>query len=89
MHKGVCEHLLALKLEKVANHFAKAGKTCTGNKKHTEAILGLCLSCGEVRCDSEQNQCSLQHSYGTKHPLVYRKDEQDVYCFSCKQTLGE
>lgn len=52
MQKGVCEHLLGLKLEKVANHFAKAGKSCTGNKKHSETILGLCLTCGEVRCDT-------------------------------------
>ena len=52
MSKTLCEHLLQLRLEKVANFFSKAGKYCTGNKKHSACnVLGMCLSCGEVRCD--------------------------------------
>ena len=52
MSTTICEHLLQLKIEKVANYFAKAGKLCTGNKKHSGCtVLGMCLTCGEVRCD--------------------------------------
>ena len=73
MSKGLCDHLLPLKTEKIANYFAKTYQSCSGNKKHSDCDkLGICLSCGVVRCDDESNQCTYQHHYGTKHPVIYK-----------------
>lgn len=86
----VCEHLLNLKLEKIANYFSKCQFRCTGNKNHFNAFLDICLSCGQTRCvNFESIDCSYQHSYGTKHPLVFREKEKIVYCFGCQQNLTE
>lgn len=86
----ICEHLLNLKLEKIANFFSKCELQCTGNKNHLNAFLDICLSCGSTRCVNFDNtDCSLQHSYGTKHPLVFREKEKIVYCFTCQQNLTQ
>ena len=34
-------------------------------------------------------ECSYQHSYGTKHPLVYRTQNRTIYCFTCQQSLTD
>lgn len=34
-------------------------------------------------------ECSYQHSYGTKHSLVYRMQNATVHCFTCQQSLTE
>jgi hypothetical protein len=49
----------------------------------------VCLSCGETRCLYFENaECSYLHSYGTKHPLVYRMHNATVFCFLCQQDLS-
>lgn len=34
-------------------------------------------------------ECSFQHSYGTKHPLVYRMQNSTIHCFTCQQSLTD
>ena len=87
MSKNLCEHLLTLKLEKVANYIAKAANFCSGNKKHQGSLLGLCLNCGVVRCNAEDNQCSFQHFYGTKHSMLLKMNEKAVHCYACQQDV--
>lgn len=84
----LCEHVLNLKVEKIANYFSKSSLRCTGNKKHTTGPQDICLTCGETRCQEFENlPCSYQHHYGTKHPMIYRIDQQEIYCFVCKAAL--
>lgn len=83
-----CDHLFNVKVEKVANLMARAVPRCTGNKKHFDASVDFCISCGETRClNFQQTECSYQHSYGSKHPLVYRSAEKCIFCFSCNQNV--
>ena len=31
----------------------------------------------------------MQHSYGTKHPLVYRLSNHSLHCYKCNESLTE